>query len=173
MSELMNTRAIIFDVRNNANLTLYLFSNYLNPEIEDFAKFTIPDLDYPGDFNFTPTYQIGPESNNPDYYKGRVVFLADERTQSHGEFTCMSIQTAPDTTFVGSQTAGADGNVSYVWLPGYIVTYFTGIGVYYPDGTPTQRVGIVPDIVSRPTIAGIQQDRDEVLETAVHFIENN
>jgi carboxyl-terminal processing protease len=172
MAELMNTRAIIFDVRYTPNSTFYLFANYLNPEPVDFFKFTYPILDYPGTFDSLPGYRVGPESN-PDYYKGRVVFLADERTQSHAEFTCMSLQASPDATFVGSQTAGADGNVSYVWLPGYIVTYFTGLGIYYPDGTPTQRIGIVPDIVSRPTVAGIQQGRDEVLETAIQFIENN
>jgi hypothetical protein len=43
----------------------------------------------------------------------------------------------------------------------------SGIGVFYPDRTPTQRVGIVPDVEVRPTIAGIRDLRDEVLEAAV------
>ena len=42
----------------------------------------------------------------------------------------------------------------------------SGIGIYYPDGIETQRVGIVPDIEVHPTIEGIRQGRDEVLETA-------
>jgi C-terminal processing protease CtpA/Prc len=172
MAELMDTQAIIFDVRNYPNGTNYSIANYLNPTAAGFAKATLPDLGYPGEFYFTNVVEIGPESN-PDYYKGRVVMLIDERTQSHAEWTCMGLQTAPDTTIIGSQTAGADGNVSYFWLPGYIYTYFTGLGIYYPDGTPTQRIGIVPDIVIRPTIAGIQQGRDEVLERAVQFIQNN
>jgi len=28
----------------------------------------------------------------------------------------------------------------------------SGIGVYYPDGTETQRIGIIPDIELRPTL---------------------
>lgn len=171
MTELMNTRAIIFDLRYNARGTQYLISDYLNPEPVDFVKIATPDMGYPGEFPFTATYQTG--SDNPDYYKGRVVLLFDEFTQSHGEFVCMALETAPDVTLIGSQTAGADGNYSRCWLPGYISFHFSGLGIYYPDGSPTQRIGIVPDIVVRPTIQGIQDGRDEVLERAIQFIENN
>ena len=46
----------------------------------------------------------------------------------------------------------------------------SGIGVFYPDKRPTQRVGIVPDVDVRPTIAGIRAGRDEVLEEALRQI---
>ena len=46
----------------------------------------------------------------------------------------------------------------------------SGIGVFYPDKRPTQRVGIVPDLDVRPTLAGIRAGRDEVLEAAVRRI---
>jgi len=46
----------------------------------------------------------------------------------------------------------------------------SGIGVFYPDKKPTQRVGIIPDIEVRPTIAGIRAGRDEVLEAALRQI---
>ena len=36
----------------------------------------------------------------------------------------------------------------------------------------TQRIGIIPDIEAKPTIKGIQEGRDEVLERAILFIEN-
>ena len=44
------------------------------------------------------------------------------------------------------------------------------IGVYYPDGKETQRIGIVPDIEIKPTIAGIRSGRDELLEKAIELI---
>ncbi len=74
---------------------------------------------------------------------------------------------------VGSQTAGADGNIAYVYLPAYQYAYFTGLGVYYPDGTKTQRIGIIPNIEIRHTVAGIKNGVDEVLNRAIHFIEDN
>jgi C-terminal processing protease CtpA/Prc len=170
MEDLMDTRAIIFDIRNYPRGTMHDISDYLNPNSREFAKFTKPDPSIPGKFIYTPTLYTGPDFNNDNYYKGKVILLINETTQSHAEFTCMALQTAPDVTIIGSQTAGADGNVSFVLLPGGIRTYFTGIGVYYPDGRETQRIGIVPDIVVTPTIRGIREGRDEVLEKALEFI---
>ena len=46
----------------------------------------------------------------------------------------------------------------------------SGIGIFYPDGKPTQRIGIIPDLEIKPTIAGIRAGRDEVLEAAIHQI---
>ena len=46
----------------------------------------------------------------------------------------------------------------------------SGIGIFYPDKRPTQRVGIIPDIEVKPTIAGIREGRDELLEAALRHI---
>jgi len=46
----------------------------------------------------------------------------------------------------------------------------SGIGVFYADRRPTQRVGIVPDIEVKPTLAGIKAGRDEVREVALRQI---
>jgi C-terminal processing protease CtpA/Prc len=73
-------------------------------------------------------------------------------------------------TVVGSTTAGADGDVSPFSLPGGLHTQISGIGIFYPDKTPTQRVGITPDLVVRPTVAGIRAGRDEVLDAAIREI---
>jgi carboxyl-terminal processing protease len=54
--------------------------------------------------------------------RGKVILLGDEQTQSHAEFTMMALKTAPDVTIVGSPTAGADGNVSLIALPGGLRT---------------------------------------------------
>ncbi|HEU0125413.1 MAG TPA: S41 family peptidase, partial [Flavobacterium sp.] len=88
------------------------------------------------------------------------------------EFTAMSIQTAPDVTIIGSQTAGADGNVCSFQIVKGFYTAFSGIGVFYPNKKETQRIGIVPDIEVKPTILGIQQGRDEILERAILFVKD-
>ena len=172
MNALINTVAIVFDVRNYPNGTLYLIAQRLNPTARSFVKFTQPRYDQPGTTMPSVSLDAGPLSPNPGYYRGKVILLGDERTQSHAEFTMMALRTAPDVTIVGSPTAGADGNVSLIALPGGIRTYFSGLGVFYPDGSPTQRVGIVPDIVAVPTIAGIQNGVDEVLERALEKVRN-
>jgi C-terminal processing protease CtpA/Prc len=85
----------------------------------------------------------------------------------------MALRAMPNAIVVGSTTAGADGDVSLIHLPGQLSTLISGLGVFYPDHRPTQRVGIVPDIVVMPTIQGIAAGRDEVLESAVRFIEDS
>jgi hypothetical protein len=171
IAALRNTRAIVFDLRYYPNFILYLVAQWLNPAARDFSLLTGPDYRHPGSFQRVALLQAGPASPRQDYYRGRVVILADERTQSRAEFTVMALRTAPDVLVVGSQTAGADGNVSQIDLPGGIRTFFSGLGVFYPDGTPTQRVGIVPDVVVTPTISGIQNGIDEVLQRALALVQ--
>ena len=45
-----------------------------------------------------------------------------------------------------------------------------GLGVFYPEKKPTQRVRIVPDVEVKPTIAGIVAGQDELLEEAIKRI---
>jgi C-terminal processing protease CtpA/Prc len=168
LKKLKNTKAIIFDVRNYPNKSLYHIANFLNTEKKPFAKFSVPIISSPGVFDYTTPYFCGKNNRNP--YAGKVIVLFNETSQSHAEFTIMALKTAPDVTTIGSQTAGSDGDVSLITFPGNYKTYMTGIGVYYPDGTETQRVGIVPDIEIKPTIQGVKQGRDELMEKAIELI---
>ncbi|MNG01065.1 Peptidase family S41 [compost metagenome] len=169
MDKLFHTKAIVFDMRNYPNGTNYEISKYLNSKETPFAKYTYPDLTYPGRFIWTESDACG--SDNPNYYRGRVIVLVNEYSISQSEWATMSFQTAANTTVIGSQTAGADGNVCHIDFVKDYEAPFSGVGVYYPDGKETQRIGIIPDIEVKPTIIGIQQGRDEVLERAIQFIE--
>ena len=164
-----NATGIVMDVRNYPRGTMYRFAQFFNPDARPFAKFTAVDPTYPGQVVWQPSMMAG-QPGNANYFRGRVAILVDERTQSHAEFTVMALRTSPDNKVIGSQTAGADGNVTRFSLPGSIVALFTGLGVYYPDGRPTQRIGIVPDIEIGPTLAGFRAGRDEVLERAIEYI---
>ena len=55
-------------------------------------------------------------------------------------------------------------------LPGGITVGFTGQSVRFPDGRQLQRFGLMPDLGVAPTIQGIQEGRDEVLEKAIEFL---
>lgn len=171
MQDLKNTRAIIFDIRNYPKGTLYALSNEINDGPHPFVKFTVPDLEYPGKFTWTQPLNAGEKNNMP--YTGKIILLVNETTQSHAEFTTMALQTAPNVTTIGSQTAGADGNISDISFVGGFTTYISGIGVFYPDGRETQRIGIVPDIEVKPGIEGIKEGRDEVLEKALEVIDKD
>jgi C-terminal processing protease CtpA/Prc len=165
---LRSTKAIVFDMRNYPRETWKEISDFLNSEEKRFCDYTMPYLSYPGRYQWLEGRKCG--FNNKDNYKGKVVVLLNEKSLSQSEWTAMCFQTAGNTTIVGSQTAGTDGNAIDIDFKGFHTRY-TGIGVYYPDGRETQRIGIVPDIEVKPTIKGIQKGRDEVLERALAFIE--
>ncbi len=165
MSDLWNTNAIIFDIRNYPQGTLWDLVNYLFVQPIQIASFTIPDHYYPGVLFWLDEF-IG--SYNTEVYQGKLIILFDIRTLSQAEYTCMGLEQHPGSIKIGSQTMAADGNVSLIYLPGSITSYFTGLGTFYPDYTPTQRVGIIPDIEIWPTIEGIRQGKDEVLEYALN-----
>ena len=82
----------------------------------------------------------------------------------------MILQGVTNTTIVGSQSAGADGDIATFTYPGGYQTWFSGHGIYYPDGRETQRIGIIPDIKVTQTIDGIRKGKDEILERAIQFI---
>lgn len=159
------SKVLVIDIRNYPKeFVVFALGSHLVSKETEFARFTVPNLANPGAFVWTRPISLRPV---PPLYSGAVVILVDESSQSQAEYTAMAFRSASHAIVVGSTTAGADGNVSPIVLPGGLRTLISGIGVFYPDRTPTQQVGILPDLVVRPTIAGIRQGRDEVLEAAV------
>lgn len=172
IDKLRDTQAIILDSRNYPKGANFEISKFLNSSPRPFAKYTIPDLSYPGKFYWLKELHIcGTENKNN--YKGKVIILVDENSISQSEWATMCFQTADDAKVIGSQTAGADGNTSHIDFVKDYDAPFSGIGVYYPDGKETQRIGIVPDIVIKRTVLGIKQGKDEVLDRAILYIKDN
>lgn len=171
LNSFSDMQAIIFDLRNYPNWTIYDLCNYLAPEKTAFVRFIAPDLNYPGKYKCMPLTAFGDKKEAP--FKGKIIILVNETTQSQAEFTTMALRALPNSICIGSQTAGADGNVSQIVLPGNYHVLMTGLGVYYPDGRETQRIGIKPDVYVEPTVDGMRQNRDEVLERAIMIAEGS
>lgn len=169
MQTFKNTKGLVIDLRcYPSEFVVFSLGKYLTQPTH-FVKFTNGNVQTPGLFTWSPVLKVGQRGVN-DAYKGKVVILVNEITQSQAEYTTMAFRQAPSAVVLGSTTAAADGNVSPFTLPGGLRTLISGIGVCYPDGRETQRVGIVPDVVVKPTIEGIREGRDELLERAVDLI---
>ncbi len=165
------TKALIIDIRNYpSEFMVFALGQLLVGNETPFARFTTGDLANPGAFHWTEPERLKPEK---PLYTGKIAILVDEGSISQAEYTSMAFRASPRAIVVGSTTAGADGNVSPFALPGGLNTMISGIGVFYPDKKPTQRIGILPDFEVRPTIAGIRAGRDEVLEEALRQVLGN
>jgi C-terminal processing protease CtpA/Prc len=162
------TRGLIVDIRNYpSEFVVFALGSLLVRQVTPFVVFTFGDVSNPGAFHAILPVTLAP---GVPHYDGKVAILVDETTQSQAEYTTMALGSSPNAIVVGSTTAGADGNVSDIPLPGGFQTAISGLGVFYPDGSPTQRVGIRVDVKVLPTVAGIREGRDEVLESAIHQI---
>ena len=162
------TKGLIIDNRNYpSDFPIFSLGQLLVSQETQFARFTAGDLSNPGAFHWQQIVSLRPHK---PHYAGKIVILVDEITQSSAEYHSMAFRAAPQAMVIGSMTAGADGNVSQFALPGGLRSMVSGIGVFYPDKRPTQRVGIVPDQEVKPTIAGVRAGRDEVMEAALRKI---
>ena len=166
---LINTKGIIIDMRKYpGSFSWNSLGAFFTSKATEIAKVTQVNLNNPGEVVFFAELDL--TDNESITYRNKVVVLVNEFTQSAAEYYAMAIQAGNNTTVIGSTTAGADGEVSRIYLPGNIATFISGMGIYYPDGRQTQRIGIIPDIEVIPTVAGIKAGRDELLERAISFI---
>ncbi len=170
---LKGTRAIVFDMRGYPNNTFFVIAPRLTAEPRIAALIDTPLVGHGESAQaFESMVQtIEPASGEP--YRGRTVMLIDERSMSQAEHMGLYLKAANGTTFVGSRTSGADGQITSVALPGGIAVGFTGQRVRSPDGRQLQRIGLIPDVEVKSTIAGIRSGRDEELEAALQMLDRN
>lgn len=159
-------KAIILDLRNYPKAYFgSIFNNFFGVKDQFINKQINADLTYPGRFLISDQ-NVKPR---PSKYKGQVFVLVNEYTQSRAEYMALHLQNAYHVTLIGSQTAGAGGVMVPLDFADGSSAFFTSSGIFYPDFTPIQRFGIKVDVEVRPTVNGIREGKDEVLEVAVQL----
>lgn len=161
---------IVIDSRNYPNITLIKLCKVLIPGRTKFSLFRKMNFDYPSSYKWVEGQTIGSNSKG---YEGNLYILVDYQTMSQAEYTVMALQKHPNSFVIGGQTAGADGDISGVPLPFGIKTYFSGLGVYYPDGSETQQIGIRRDIHVIQDRRTVLERRDLILEKALKLMRVN
>ncbi len=103
-------------------------------------------------------------------YRGRVVMLIDERTQGAMERLAIALESAASVTFVGSTSAGAASPASTLELPGALSVGIPVLEIRRADGGQVQRIGITPAVEVHPTVRGIRNGQDEVIDRAQQWL---
>ncbi len=175
---LRGTRAIIFDLRGYPQGTAWRIAPRLTDRRQVPAALFRRPLGFFAEGRSGDTQTLGagwdflqylPESDGWKY-RGQTIALIDERAMSQAEHAGLFLRAANGTAFIGSRTAGANGDVARFTIPGGISIAFSGQQVRHPNGAPLQRVGLIPDLEVKPTVAGIRAGRDEVLEKALEYL---
>ena len=96
-----------------------------------------------------------------------TVFLTDGRAISYAESFLAYISHYRLATIMGQPTAGANGNVNIINLPGNLYITFTGMRVVKHDGSRLHGIGIAPDILINRTVAAVRRGEDEYINAAL------
>ncbi len=163
---------VILEMRDYPRAFQDAFIGYLCPQTCPSAEFKFPVFrgsDIQKKFWEFIQYHIEPRELQ---ITQPLAVLIDESTVSAAEDVCIYLHNAQRATFVGSKTTGVDGNVTRIYLGKGNFIHITGMAVRYSEGE-IQNVGIRPDIEVKPTIKGMREGRDEVLERAIEFLEES
>jgi len=104
------------------------------------------------------------------FINGEIIYLINEKPVSAAEtFLYYIKELEPNTIFIGQQTALTTGSITYFKLPGGYFVRFTGMLAIEKDNKLFE--GIKPTIEVKPSIEGLMNGKDEVLEEAINHIQ--
>ncbi len=162
VEEFSSKKGLIIDLRCYPSLYLPSFlCTWLQCDTTPFAKIKKISTIKPGTLDDGKAIRISNTEIPPSkYFFGKLVILVNSSTISQGEFTTMALSHRANTIIIGSETAGADGDISSIVFPGGIKTFISGTAIFYPNGRETQRVGIIPQLRIEQTLESIQKKYD-------------
>ena len=178
MRDLEDTDGLIIDLRQGVNpnlgIDLVNLCQYFCEDYQTAAQLIKPTQSFPGsyvsDFIMSGSTDSERKISGKYYYSNPVMILTDETVVSSEEYAIMLMRTGKNVIVMGGETLGADGNIAYLPLPGNLQITFSSLGIYGPNKEQVQRTGLTPDIEVHPTIEGIREGRDELMEAAVKYI---
>jgi C-terminal processing protease CtpA/Prc len=163
---------IIFDLRGYPDglLPTDIFPHLLR-EPAASAQWNVPIITRPDRqgvrWDGQGRWQLAPAA---PYLAAPRVFITDGRAISYAESVMGIVEAYRLGEIVGGPTAGTNGNVNPLALPGGYAVGWTGMQVLKHDGSRHHGVGIQPTVPARRTRAGVAAGRDELLETALEVV---
>lgn len=164
LPKLVSARAVIGDLRNGASPAGFLIlAHFIDHEIKS------PYYDKPISSLSGKRYERGQWSILPlsPRLSAKLIFLANGRSASSPETILQYARGAGLGIVVGEQTGGTNGDVATFESLQGISVRFTGMRVLNVDGSVLHGHGITPDVVVHPTVTGVREGRDEILEAAI------
>ncbi len=165
-------KAIILDLRCYATQAVFYnkFLPALGWKLQPFAELKAHYRRFPGIYYSHDIYSVVARAELLSRYTGKIILLVNEKTQSQSELITMILQASCPAIVVGAQTAGCDGDLIDLPIPGGYNTSFSGRHVAYIDGTASQQLGVKRDVKVRCTTKGIANEKDEILEAALKLV---
>jgi hypothetical protein len=104
-------------------------------------------------------------------FDGPIVLLTGPHAVSAAEnFMIMLVQPRRVRAVVGQQSAGTNGNITAIQLPGGFAFSYTGMNLTLPDGSRFHGLGIQPDVPVALTAKDLRDGIDRDLLTAIEVL---
>ena len=175
LPKLEQARGVVFDLRGYPSGLSPMPLRHLTDTPLQSARWNVPVISDP-DWTGTPGWDTGGRWDlqpAAPRLKGKIAFVTDGRAISYAESWMGIVEAYKLGEIVGETTAGTNGNVNPIALPGGYTIVWTGMKVLKHDGSRHHGVGIAPTIPVSRTIRGVAEGRDEQLERAVVAVGGN
>lgn len=174
IGEILKAKSVIVDMRGYLNEDTENFLSHLTDKklTANSGMFT-PQILYPDYKNVsyaTGSYNIEPALPR---IKAKVFVLSDATGQSATESFLSAYKQFKVATIVGQPTSGTNGNINLVSMPGGYRFFYSGMLVKNPDGSKHHLNGVMPDVMVKNTILGLQKGKDEILDEAIRLAKQN
>lgn len=166
--QIQSAAGVIFDLRGYPQGDPWYLARLSDRTVRS-APFDVPTYSRPGQEGVT--WQSHPWVMPPEMPRiERAVFITDETAVSFAESALGLVAGEQLAPIVGGPTAGANGNMNVMELPGGYHIVWTGMRGTRHDGGQHHIVGVQPTVPQARTLAGIRAGRDELLERAVETL---
>ncbi|MEH7385982.1 S41 family peptidase [Bacillus sp. JJ1521] len=170
LEDLQHAKGIIFDLRSYPAIDMSPLLHKLSDEIVYTMPMNNPQIIYPNkppagfeeyQGRVLPIYEI---------FKSKNVALIDGSCISACETYAETFKSNGLATMIGEPTAGTNGSINLIKLPGNMGVWFTAWQALSVDGSQHHMIGVQPDIKVERTREAALEGRDEQLEAAVEYL---
>lgn len=162
VSEMLNTQAIIFDLRGNPGGVGGMASGIAGLVCsEETSLGTMKSR------NSEMKFAVYPQK---DVYKGKILILTDYGSASTSEVFAAGMQDIGRATIIGETSAGAVLPSVFVYLPTGAIFQYAMSDYKSPKKVLIENRGVKPDIEVHQTRSATIAGKDLLLETAINLI---
>jgi C-terminal processing protease CtpA/Prc len=171
ITDLAKAKGMIFDLRGYPNGNHQIICHLLETNDTSDAWMQIPLVIYPDQENLVGYRKLGWRlAAKQPRIEGKAAFIIYGGCISYAESFMSFIEHYKLAEIVGQPTAGTNGNINPIDLPGGFRVIWTGMRVLKHDGSQHHLIGIQPTVPVNRTIRGVAEGRDEFLEKAIEIV---
>lgn len=164
-----NSQALVLDIRGYPSFNHYEAAQRIICKPFQTPIFKTPNWLNPVEKTIVQDQGTLEPEQNPSYC-GPIAILIGPHTVSAAENFSTMLVDAKRVTVIGEQSAGTNGDITGVQLPGSFAFSFTGLEVLHANGNPFRQIGIIPQIEVKEKAEDYRDNKDRILEKAIEVL---